>query len=159
MKNNFIFLIVLLSTIIVVACKKDPILAGYVFAMDIDLEYLDQNGVSLFANNQIKPDRNNLEVTYIINGKPINFYQIKETIEHSLVPFLYFDDNGKKIIRLFMNDHLTENKSTTIIKLNGFPADTLFGEFYVDETNKILNKCIANNKQSYNYGEIITLIK
>lgn len=160
MNNHFLILVVILPTVIVCGCKKDPVINGFVVAKDVDLVYLDQNGLSLFANNQIKPDRNNIEVTYIINGKPVNFYQIIENIDHSLVPFIFYnDDSGRKIIQLFMNGHLAENKSTTIIKLSGFTPDTLYGEFYVDETNTILKKCIVNNKQSYNYGDIITLIK
>lgn len=161
--KHFINKHLLLTSIFIVfvlcnSCEKPTIIKGTWYNTVIKLDYVDQNGLSLFSNNQFRPNRYNVDVTYIINGNPVDFYAIKESAEHQLEPYYFNEETDKKTINLFLNHQLSDNKATTIIKLKGYSADTIYGEFYKDQFNTVLQRCTINNT-SYLSGEMITLVK
>lgn len=158
MKNQSLTIFFCLIATLWNSCKKDPLLTGAYFSFGIQLQYVDQQGVSLFSPNRLQPNRSDVDVTFIIDGKPVNFYSIKETLEHGYVPFTFNEETSIKTLNLSLN-HYTDDKSTTIIKLKGYPADTLYGEFYSEPHIKILTKCTLNGGRTYSSEEVITLVK
>ncbi|MEP7267343.1 MAG: hypothetical protein ABI844_06910 [Saprospiraceae bacterium] len=151
----------LLSTIILFSCNTDKLVGAYVGA-SISIEYLNSQGKTIFEKDSLLPQYPDVKVYYIRNNVAVDFYQLPETLEHSLKSFTFYKVNDHNYLNVFLDYIEGLEEVTTLVQLNGFSTDTISAKFSHVQTKLTDNISITKimiNGQDLGKPEYVTIQK
>lgn len=122
------------------SCKKDECCS--IVDTSIDMTYINDAGENLLnPSTEGHYSETKIELFYLVSG-------VKQKVNNGNLTypknFFISDEGGAHFMRVFPNETLDNNKSTTYIEFDGTDTDTLVCEFRKSES------LIASNKVWYN---------